>query len=178
MIARDVVKSLVVLTSDYSGEAVDEVIKLASSGLNKTLVYLKYVEDSNPTMDLYLKKEDFDEKKKRAQKLCNEQSKKILNAGLDVEVLQPHFGIASEEILRVEKQIGLDIIIIVAPERSIYQRLLRGGHFSEEVVRKAMTPTLVVKPALARTAAEACMDTEKRWQSSTRIDQAAWVKGC
>ena len=177
MIARDVVKSLIVLTSDCYEEAVDEIIKLASSGLYKTLVYLKYVEDSNPAMDLYLKKEDFDEKKKRAQKLCDEQCRKILNAGLNVEVLQPHFGIASEEILRVEKQIGLDIIIIVAPERSIYQRLLRGGHFSEEIVRKAMTPTLVVKPALAGRAAESFRDMEKRWQESTGIDKAAWVKG-
>jgi nucleotide-binding universal stress UspA family protein len=156
MIAKDVAKSLVILTSDYCNEAVDEVIKLASSSISKTKVYLKYLEDTDPSMDLFLKKEDFDEKKGRAHEICDKQSKRIIYAGLDVEVLKPYFGIASEEILRVEKQLGLDIIIIAAPKRSIWRRVLRGLHFSYEIAHKAMTPTLIVEPSSARRILVAC----------------------
>ena len=144
---KDTAKSLVVLTSDYSKEAVDEIIKLASSGLAGTKVYLKYVEDEDPAIDVYLEKEDFDEKKRMAQEIYEKQSKRITDAGLDVEVLEPHFGIAWEEILRVEKRLGFDIIIIAAPARSIKRRILKGTHFSRKVARKAATTTLIVKPS-------------------------------
>jgi len=156
MIAKDVVKSLVILTSDYCNEAVDEIIKLASSGISKTKVYLKYLEDTDPSMDLFLEKEDFDQKKGRAQDIYDKQSKRITYAGLDVEILKPHFGIASEEVLRLERQLGLDIIIIAAPKRSIYRRILYGAHFSTEVARKAKTPTLVVEPSSAGRILVAC----------------------
>ena len=179
MIARDVVKSLVVLTSDSCTEAVDEVIKLASSSRSKTVVYLKYVEDSDPTLNLYLKKEDFDKKRWQAQEICTEQSKRIMDAGLEVEVLPPYFGIAAEEIARVEKQIGLDIIVIAAPERSTYQRILNGAHFSEDVIRRVMTPTLIIKPAPARRVriTESRKDAEKVWPGANGIDKAALAKG-
>src|SRR4030042_452778 len=124
MIAKDIVKSLVVLTPDYYNEAVDGVIKLASSSLSETIVYLKYIENTDPSMDLYLEKKDFDKKKEQAQAIYGKQAKRIMDAGLSVEVLQPHFGIAVEEILRVEKQLGLDIIIMAVPKRSIYRRIL------------------------------------------------------
>ena len=179
MIARDVVKSLVVLTSDSCTEAVDEVIKLASSSRSRTVIYLKYVEDSDPALDIYLKKEDFDKKRLRAQEIYAEQSKRITDAGLEVEVLEPYFGIAAEEIERVSKQIGLDIIVIAAPERSTYQRILNGAHFSEDVVRRVMTPILIIKPAPARRVriTESHKDAEKIWPGPTVIDKAALAKG-
>lgn len=150
IITQDTVKSLVILTSDYcNNEAVDEVIKLASSRVAKTIVYLKYLEDSDPSKDSHLEKEDFDERKQQARKIYAKHIKSITDAGLDVEVLKPHFGIASEEILRVERQLGLDIIIIPAPKRSFYKRIWKGVHFSEEISRKAMTPTLIVNPITA-----------------------------
>lgn len=145
IIAKDVVKSLVILASDYcNNEAVDEAIKLTSSGIARTTVYLKYVEDTDPSKDIHLEKEDYDERKKRAQKKYAKYSQRIIDAGLEVEVLKPHFGIAVEEILRVEKQLGFDIIIIAAPRRSIFGRILKGAHFSEKISRTTTTPTLIV----------------------------------
>jgi len=156
MIAKDVIKSLVILTSDCYTEAVDEIIQLASSSIIKTKVYLKFLEDTDPSMDLFLKKEDYDEKKGLAQEICDKQSKRIVNAGLDAEILKPHFGIASEEILRVEQQLGLDIIIVAAPGRSIYRKILHGAHFSKKVARTALTPTLIVEPASTSRTLVAC----------------------
>jgi len=179
MIARDILKTLVVLTSeDYCDEAVDKAIELASSNRCETVVYLKYVEDSDPIVDIYLKKEDFDKKRNRARGTIERQSKRIIDAGLRVEVLEPYFGIASQEIMRVEKQIGLDLIVIAAPEISTFQRILKGAHFSEDLVRRVMTPTLVVKAAPSRRirVTESRKSMKKVWPGSTSMDQAALIK--
>lgn len=177
MIAKDVVKTLVVLSPDCNSVAVDEVIKLSASGLAKTMVYLMYVEDSDPALDIYLKEKDFDEKRRRAQEICQISSKKITDAGLDVQVLQPHFGIAVEQISRIDRQLGLDIIIIAAPERSTYKRILHGSHFSEDVVRNISTPTLIVKPSTGSKVAGTLRDRGPRELKPTGLDQAAWAKG-
>lgn len=150
MILKDIVKALVVLTPDYFDEPVDEVIMLASSSPAKTLVYLKYFENADPAKYRYLDKMDYDKKKEQAHALYEKQSKRIRDAGLDVDILQPHFGIAAEEILRVERELGLDIIIIAVPKRSIYRRILNGVHFSEEVSRKAITPILLVEQSTSQ----------------------------
>lgn len=151
MIVKDIVKTLVVLTPDYFNEPVDEVIKLASSNLyeSKTVVYLKYFENADPAIYRYLEKDEFDYKKEQAQAVCEKQGRRIRDAGLNIEILQPHFGIAAEEILRVEKQVGLDMIIIAVPKRSIIRRILEGVHFSQEVSRKAMTPILLLEQPTA-----------------------------
>lgn len=144
---NNIVKFLVILTSDYYDEVVDEVIKLASSSFSKAKVYLKYFENTDPSMDVHLNKDDYDDMKKRAQEICDRQIKRMGDAGLDMELLSPHFGIASQEILRIEKQLRLDRIIIVSPKRSIYKKILKGKHFSEEIIHKATTPTLIVRPS-------------------------------
>ncbi|MBT4512483.1 MAG: universal stress protein, partial [Chloroflexi bacterium] len=66
-------------------------------------------------------------------------------AGLEVEVLPPHFGIAAEEILRTERQIRPDMIIIEAPWLSAFRRLFNRD-FSERIVRQAKAPVLTVRP--------------------------------
>jgi len=177
MVANDEARSLVVLTSDSCDLAVDQIIKLTSSGCLKTRVYLKYVEDSDPTLDIYLKKEDFDKKRTRAQEICEKQSKRIMDAGLDVEVLEPYFGIVAQEIFRVEKKLGLDIIVVVAPKMSIYKRMLNGGHFTDELLRKATTPVLVIKTAAAGNATEWYENQQKIWPMPLDVEKAALAVG-
>jgi len=177
MVVKDEARSLVVLTSDSCDLAVDQIIKLTSSGRIKTRVYLKYVEDSDPTIDIYLKKEDFDKKRKRAQEICEKQSKRVMSAGIDVEVLEPYFGIAAQEILRVEKQLGFDIMVVVAPKMSIYKRILSGRHFTEELSRRATTPILVVKTAPEGNATEWYENQQKIWPMPLDIEKAALALG-
>lgn len=140
------VKALIVLTQDSGCLAMGQVIELVRSGLTRTIVYLKYVVDMDPVAGLHIKEEQFDRMREKAQQIVGQQAEELKKAGLEVGILPPHFGIAAEEILRVEEQIEPDVIVIVAPTSSTFKRLLMGRDFSEEVVRTARTPVLTVRP--------------------------------
>lgn len=148
MNGNDLIKVLVVLNPNFGCEAVDKIIELVHSGLTKITVYMKYVVDMDPVAGLYIKEEQFTKMRKKGQEIIEQQVKRLQDAGLDVEILPSHFGIATEEILRVEKQIKPDLVVTSAPVLSTFRRLLTGD-FSENVVRKAKVPVLTVRPTSA-----------------------------
>lgn len=138
-------KALVVVRPGFSGEGVDRIIDLACSDIGKTKVYLKYVGDMDPVDGLYLDEEYFGKLREKGQAALNPQIRKLQAAGLEVEVLPPHFGIAAEEILRVEKAIKPDVIVTEAPRLSAFRRLFNRD-FTERVIRQATAPVLTVRP--------------------------------
>lgn len=143
MNGKNEVKALAVLSPDGC-EAIDRVIEFADSGLAKYKVYLKYIVDIDPIAELYFKDGQFDRLRKEGQEIVDPQITRLRNCGVDVEVLPFHFGIAAEEILRTEKQIQPDIIVVGSSRTSTVRRLLWGG-ICEDMVRQAKTPVLIVR---------------------------------
>jgi len=138
------VKALVILDPRVSPEAIDRVARFACSGVTKCKVYVKYVVDMDPIAGLYLHDAHFDKMRKEGRDIVGRQVDMLHDSGVDVEVLPSHFGMAAEEILRVEEQMRPDIIVVAAPQASALRRLLQGD-FREDVVRKANAPVLTVK---------------------------------
>lgn len=144
MIGKNEVKALAVLSPKNGCEAIDRVIEFADSGLAKYKVYVKYVVDIDPIAGLYFKDGQFDRLRKEGQEIVDPQITRLRNCGVDVEVLPFHFGIAAEEILRTEKQIQPDIIVVGATRTSTVRRLL-WGDFCEDILRRANTPVVTVR---------------------------------
>ncbi len=138
------VKALVILSPTASGQAIDRVMEIADSGHRSVKLYLKYVVDMDPVAEVFLDERHLERMKKEGRDTVGRQVERLRGRGVDTEVLPPHFGIAAEEILRVEKQIHPDVIVVGAPRTSTVKRLL-WGDFCEEVVRQASTPVLTVR---------------------------------
>jgi nucleotide-binding universal stress UspA family protein len=147
MNGNEEVKALVVLTPKAGCEAIDRIMEFTNYRLAKYRVYLKYIVDIDPMVGLYFKDDHFDRLRKEGQDIVDHQVERLRDFSVDVEVLPFHFGIATEEILRTEKQIQPDIIIVGAPRTSALKRLL-AGDFCEDVVRKANAPVLTVRPSV------------------------------
>jgi len=138
-------RALVVLSPKAGGEAVDRIMELVESGALKTTVYVKYVVDMDPVLSVYFQDTQFDAMKMEGQRIVDCEANRLRDRGIQVEVLPSHFGIAAEEVLRVEKQIRPDLIVIGAPRTSRVRRLL-WADFSTDVVRQAISPVLTVRP--------------------------------
>ena len=143
--ATETARFLVVLRPEFGSKGVDRIIALAHSGLSKAKVFLEYVEDMDPLDGLYVDDAYFDSLRQKGHDILDPQVKRIRDAGLDVEVLPSYFGIAAEEILRVEKQIQPDVVVVDVPQYSAFRRLFNRD-FSDEVVRKAKAPVLAIGP--------------------------------
>lgn len=139
------VRALVILSPTSGGQAIDRVMEIADSGRRKIKLYLKYVVDMDPVAEVFLDEKHLEGLKKEGRDAIGRQVERLRGCGVDAEVLPPHFGIAAEEILRVEKQIQPDVIVVGAPRTSTVKRLL-WGDFCEDVVRQANTPVLTVRP--------------------------------
>ena len=137
-------KALVVVRPGFNGEGVDRIIDLACSDTGKTKVYLKYVVDMDPIDGLYLGENYFDKLREEVQTKLNPEMTKLEGVGLETEVLRPHFSIAAEEILRVEKTVQPDVIVIEAPRLSTFRRLFNRD-FTDSVIREAKAPVLTVR---------------------------------
>jgi nucleotide-binding universal stress UspA family protein len=86
----------------------------------------------------------YDELRKRGKEVIDEEVNALQDAGLNPEALPMYFGIAAEEILRTEKRIQPDLIIMGVRGLSTFKKFLVGS-VSEEVTRKAKAPVLIVK---------------------------------
>jgi nucleotide-binding universal stress UspA family protein len=138
------VKALVILDPKISSEAIDRVAKFACSGVAGCKVYVKYVVDMDPIAGLHFHDAHFDLMRKDGREMVDVQASRLRDSGVEVEVLPSHFGMAAEEILRVEEQIRPDVIVVRAPRSPLIRRLLPRD-FREEVVQKASAPVLTVR---------------------------------
>jgi len=143
---RKISKILVVINPDYGRKAVDTCIKIIQSGINNPEVHLLYTVDMEPVaaLDEKLEKKMYDELRSQGGKVIEEEVKKLQNYNVNPEVHPMYFGIATEEILRTEKALEPDLIIMGARGLSTIKKFLMGS-ISEQVSKKAKAPLLIAK---------------------------------
>jgi len=144
--SHNVLKVLVVISdSSDSTTAVDNAINLVKSGLDAEL-YLLYVVEMEPLppgVPVELERKIYGELREKGKRVIDEQLEKIRKAGIKANVLGMYFGIASEEILRVEKKLKPDFIVM--RNRASRLRRLLSNNFAERIMLEAKTPILIAK---------------------------------
>ena len=136
---------LLVLRNDVDYlKTVDYVINLANS-IPDSKVYILYTVDLDPIpMDEKVEKEFYRKLREEGEKIVESAINRLTNAGIEVELYDMHFGIAAERILKAEKELAPDLIVMGARGLSTFKKMLLGS-VSEEVTKHAKTPVLIVK---------------------------------
>ncbi len=136
---------LLILRNDVDYlKTVDYVINLANS-ITNSKVFILYTVDLDPIpMDEKVEKEFYRKLREEGKKIVENAINRLKNAGVDVEFYDMHFGIAAERILKAEKELAPDLIIMGARGLSTFKKMLLGS-VSEEVTKHAKTPVLIVK---------------------------------
>jgi len=135
-IRQDPATTLLVLRPSTSDESVEQLVQMASSPSAGLKVYLKCVVDTDPVQTLYLDKAFFDGLRRKAGDAVERTAETLRQAGMEVEALPPHFGLAAEEVLRTEGQIHPDVIIMDVPHQTRLQKVFDRA-FSKAVTKKA-----------------------------------------
>jgi len=138
-------KILVVLRNDVDyAKTVDYVVNLASSMVDPKIQIL-YTVDVEPVPSHEETERKFYRKlRKEGEEIVKNAISKIKDAGIDVELHDMHFGIAAERILKAEKELNPDLIVMGARGLSTFKKMLLGS-ISDEVTRKAKAPVLIVR---------------------------------
>ena len=136
---------LVVLRNDVDyAKTIDYVVNLARS-MADPVIHLLYTVDVEPVpSDEKVEKEFYDKLRKEGEKIVEEAIDKFNSAGIDVELYDMHFGIAAERILKAEKELNPDLIVMGARGLSTFKKMLLGS-ISDEITRKAKAPVLIVR---------------------------------
>lgn len=140
---RKISSILVVINQDNGRKAVDECLQLIESGIKNPEVYLFYVVDMDPVAPLVNGSEKmYSELRKKGSEVIDKEVKRLRDRGVELEVFPPHFGIAAEAILRTEKSVQPDLIIMDARGLSTLKKLFMGS-ISDTVSKKAKAPVLI-----------------------------------
>ena len=138
-------KILLVIRNDADyRKATEEAIQVAMGSNPK--IYLLYAVDVElpPIVSEKVEKQIYDRLRKEGEQIIEECVRKIKDSGIDVEVIGMHFGFAAERILRTEKELKPDLIVLSCRGLSTLKRFLLGS-ISDEVVNEAKVPVLLVK---------------------------------
>ncbi len=138
-------KILVVLRNDVDySRTVDYIISLASSMIDPKIRILYTVDvEPIPTHE-ETEIKFYSRLRKEGEEIVRGAMNKIKNAGIDVELHDMHFGIAAERILKAERELKPDLIVMGARGLSTFKKMLLGS-ISDEVARKARAPVLIVR---------------------------------
>lgn len=134
---------LLVLRNDVNNlKAVDCVATLANSD---SKVYILYTVDVEPIpMDDKVEREFYGKLRRDGKKIVEDAMNRLRGAGIDAEFYDMHIGIAAERILKAEKELAPDIIVMGVRGLSMFKKMFLGS-ISEEVTKNARTPILLVK---------------------------------
>ena len=129
--------------ADYM-KAVENAIYLASGKNPK--IYLLYTVDMElpPVVSEKTEKQIYDRLREEGKQIVERSAEQIRAAGLDVEIIGMHFGFAAERILKAEKEVNPDVIVMSTRGLSTLKKILLGSP-SEEVSKEAKAPVLLVK---------------------------------
>jgi len=141
---QKVVTALLVLGPSTSHESVDQFVQMASSPSAGLKVYLKYVVDMDPVQTLYLDKAFFGGLRQKAADAVERTAEKLRQAGMEVGAPPPHFVLAAEEVLRTERQIHPDVIVMDVPHQTRLQKMF-DRDFSREVTKKAKALVVTIR---------------------------------
>jgi nucleotide-binding universal stress UspA family protein len=136
---------LVVLRNDVDhSKTVNYIINLASSMISPKIKILYAVDiEPIPTHE-ETEMKFFGKLRKEGEEVVRDTINKIKDAGIDVEFYDMHFGIAAERILKAERELNPDLIVMGARGLSTFKKMLLGS-ISDEVSRKAKAPVLIVR---------------------------------
>jgi len=138
-------KILLVIRNDVDYmRAIENAIYLASGKNPK--IYLLYTVDMElpPVVPEKTEKQIYDKLREEGRQIVEKSVEQIKAAGIDVEVIGMHFGFAAERILKAEKEIHPDVIVMGSRGLSTLKKILLGSP-SEEVSKEAKAPVLLVK---------------------------------
>jgi nucleotide-binding universal stress UspA family protein len=141
-------KALVPLDLSKASDAIVEWLpKVMRMGIHK--LYLHHIVPLTDIEALLLRsykpliEEIKEELAEHARKALEAYSRKLKEAGFEVEVLEPAFGDPAENILNISSLLPVDLIILGSKGHKGVKIAL--GGVSEEVVRKARKPILIAK---------------------------------
>ncbi len=139
-------KILLVLRNDVDYvKTVDYVVKLAGS-IAKPKIYVLYTVDVEP-LPLHEKTEAefYSKLREEGKGIVDNAIERLRNAGIHAELYDMYFGIASEKILKAEKELQPDLILLCARGLSTFKKLLSGS-VSDVVLEKAEKPVVIIRP--------------------------------
>jgi len=138
-------KVLLVLRNDVDHrKAIEYTFSLAGAGSKVYLMYVVDMEPLPPQVPEDLERKLYQRYREEGNKVLDESTRMLKATGFDVEVLGVHIGIAAERILKAEKEVQPDVIVMSARGLSTLKKLLLGS-VSDEVAKEAKAPVLLVK---------------------------------
>ena len=138
-------KILVVLRNDVDYfKTVDYIINLASSMVDPKIKILYTVDVEPVPSDEKIEKEFYSKLRREGEEIVENALEKIKEAGIDAELHDMHFGIAAERILKAEKELNPDLIVMGSRGLSTFKKMLLGS-LSDEISKKARAPVLIVR---------------------------------
>ncbi len=141
----EISKILLVLRNDADyRKAIENAISIASGKNAK--IYVLYAVDMElpPIVPEKVEKEIYEKLREEGKKIVDEAIEKLKAAGIEAEPIGMHFGFAVERILKAEKELNPDLIILSTRGLSTLKKILMGS-ISEEVTKEAKAPVLLVK---------------------------------
>ena len=142
-VLMDDVKILVVV--DENSKQIDTCIEKLSEKIKGTL-FLLYVKDIDfyPAELLLEFDKTFDRVKSRGLQILSKLAEKAKTCGFKTKILGVHYGIALERILKLEKQLNPDLILVGFECGGLFRKLLRENYLND-LLCKANTPILVAR---------------------------------
>jgi|Deesub1362A_J573_1020465.scaffolds.fasta_scaffold00378_8 nucleotide-binding universal stress UspA family protein len=138
-------KILVVLRNDVDHfRTVNYIINLASSMIDPKIRILYTVDIEPIPLHEETEMKFYGKLRREGEEIVRNAMDKIKDAGIDVELHDMHFGIAAERILKAERELDPDLIVMGARGLSTFKKMLLGS-ISDEVSRKAKAPVLIVR---------------------------------
>ena len=136
---------ILVVTTGKRYENIPKCLEKLSKKI-KGQVYLMYVKNIEPyPVEVLIELlKQYDKIKKDGQRILEDLAKKIKKLGFNVNILGIHCGIAFERILKIEKQLSPDIIL-VEYESSRLKRMFLEDETLDLVVAKLNTPILIAR---------------------------------
>jgi len=138
-------KVLLVVTEVGWKRAVEQVIKLVKSGLDAT-VYVLYVVDMEPLPAIVSEEEEkkfYESMREKGNAILQNVIKELTNEGITTEIVGMYFGIAEEEIARVEKELKPSIIVLDGEDHH-FMKFMR-GNLVKKVIEVTEAPVLIAK---------------------------------
>ncbi len=139
-------KVLVVVDETESGRiALDKLIKLARMGLRAD-VYIVFVKEMEVPPMVSEKKEieAYHRMRLKAMKLLERYINELESVGLRVRDVKVVFGKPSERVLRIEKDVEPDLIVVGVKRKSLFRRLLEGDP-CRDLIEKSKTSIVICK---------------------------------
>ncbi len=136
-------KILLVLRNDVDyTETVNHLINLATP---EQKVYILYVANIEPLLlHEKIERKIYGKLRKEGKRIVDEAIKKLEKAGINAELYDMHFGIAAERILKAEKELEPDLIVMGARGLSTFKKILMGS-VSDAVLKKTTKPVVIIK---------------------------------